>query len=56
MVTRTGTSFEDRVGRVLIDSEFITQDQLDQAGQASEEQGKGLLDTLVDLGMVAREP
>ena len=55
MVARRGTSFEDRVGRVLIDSEFITQDQLDQAGQASEEQGKGLLDTLVDLGMVARE-
>ena len=55
MVTRTGTSFEERVGRVLLDSEFVTADQLEQARQASREQGTGLLDTLVSLEFVARE-
>ncbi len=51
----TTTSFEDRVGRVLLDAEFVTQEQLDEARKASQNQDKGLLDTLVDLGFVARE-
>ncbi len=50
-----GMYFEDRVGRVLMDAGFVTAEQLEQARQASREQGAGLLDTLVSLGMVARE-
>jgi type IV pilus assembly protein PilB len=55
MVTGGTTSFEERVGRVLLDAEFVTNDQLDQARQQSVTQGEGLLDTLVSLGIVARE-
>ncbi|MCH8088560.1 MAG: hypothetical protein IH955_00940, partial [Chloroflexi bacterium] len=55
MAARTGTSFEDRVGLVLQEGGFISAEQLEQAGQLSQESGKGLLDTLVDQGMVARE-
>ncbi|MCH8086297.1 MAG: Flp pilus assembly complex ATPase component TadA [Chloroflexi bacterium] len=55
MAARTGTSFEDRVGLVLQEGGFISAEQLGQAGQISQESGKGLLDTLVDQGMVARE-
>ncbi len=55
MVTGGTTSFEERVGRVLLDAEFVTNDQLDQARQQSVTQGEGLLDTLVSLGIVACE-
>mgnify|MGYP001177297169 CR=1 FL=1 len=55
MVTGGTTSFEERVGRVLLDAEFVTNDQLDQARQQSLTQGEDLLDTLVSLGIVARE-
>ena len=55
MVSTSGTSFEERVGRVLQESEFITADQLEQARETSREKGAGLLDTLVTLGIVARE-
>jgi len=39
MVSTSGTSFEERVGRVLQESEFITADQLEQAREASREKG-----------------
>ena len=55
MVTKSATSFEERVGRVLLDSEFLTDDQLEQAREASAKQGTGLQDTLVSMGFVARE-
>ena len=55
MVTGGTGSFEDRVGRVLLDAEFVTDEQLEQARQARRQDGEGLLDTLVSLGMVARE-
>ena len=55
MVARVGTSFEERVGRILLDAEFITAEQLEQAREASEEHAAGLLDTLVSMGTVARE-
>ena len=55
MVVRAGTSFEERVGRILLDAEFITAEQLEQAREASEEHAAGLLDTLVSMGTVARE-
>ena len=55
MVTKSATSFEERVGKILLDAEFITAEQLDQARQASASQASGLLDTLVGLGIVARE-
>ena len=34
MVTRGGRSFEERVGQVLLDSEFLTTEQLEDAKQA----------------------
>ena len=55
MVARGGTSFEERVGSVLMDAGFLTSDQLDNARQVSTEKGAGLLDTLMSLGVVARE-
>ena len=55
MVATSATSFEERVGRVLLDAEFITSDQLDEAREKSNESGDGLLDTLVTIGTVARE-
>jgi hypothetical protein len=55
MVTAGATTFEERVGKILLDAEFITAEQLDQAREKSAAQGAGLLDTLVDLGTVARE-
>ena len=55
MVVRAGTSFEERVGRILLDAEFITAEQLEQAREATEEHAAGLLDTLVSMGTVARE-
>ena len=55
MVTKTGTSFEDRVGQVLLDAEFITNEQLEQTQEATRENGESLLDNLVSMGFVARE-
>ena len=55
MVTRTPATFEQRVGQALLEAGFVSKEQLEQAGQASEEQGTALLDTLLSLGMVARE-
>ena len=55
MVVSGGTTFEDRVGQVLLESGFVTAEQIQQAKQASQEQGAGLLDTLMALGIVARE-
>jgi type II secretory ATPase GspE/PulE/Tfp pilus assembly ATPase PilB-like protein len=55
MVSESGTSFEERVGRVLQDAGFISADQLEQARDTSLEQGTGLFDTLVSLEIVARE-
>ena len=55
MVSKAGTSFEERVGRVLLDAEFITVEQFEEAKQVAREKGTGLLDVLVSLGMVARE-
>ena len=55
MVARGGASFEDRVGRVLLDAEFVTAEQLQEAQETSQKQGTRLLDSLVTLGFVARE-
>ena len=55
MVAQTGTPFEERVGRILLDAEFLSEEQLEEARQASREQGEALLDTLVSKGFVARE-
>ena len=55
MVSKAGTSFEERVGRVLLDAEFITVEQFEEAKQVAREKGTGLLDSLVSQGMVARE-
>ena len=55
MVTGGGTSFEERVGSVLLDAGFLTAEQLDHARGVNDEQGGGLLDTLMSLGIVARE-
>jgi len=55
MVNRTAPSFEDRVGQVLLEGGFITDQQLAQARQVSSEDGTGLLDSLVSHGMLAQE-
>ena len=55
MVGRGAASFEDRVGQVLLEAGFVASEQLDRAKEASEEQGAPLLDTLISLGIVARE-
>jgi type II secretory ATPase GspE/PulE/Tfp pilus assembly ATPase PilB-like protein len=55
MVSSGATSFEERVGRVLLDAEFVTDEQLAKAREQGREGGEGLLDTLVSLGIVARE-
>ena len=55
MVNRTAPSFEDRVGQVLLEGGFITDQQLEQAKLASGDTGTGLLDTLVSSGMLAQE-
>ncbi len=52
MVSSGATSFEERVGRVLLDAKFVNDEQL---SNAREHGGEGLLDTLVSLGIVARE-
>ena len=55
MVNRTAPSFEDRVGQVLLEGGFITDQQLAQARQTSGDTGTGLLDTLVSSGILAQE-
>ena len=55
MVTGGTGSFEERVGRVLLDAEFVTEEQLERGRQESQKSGDGLLDTLVSLEIVARE-
>ena len=55
MVSRTAQTFEGRVGQVLLEGGFVTSQQLEQAQEASSQNGLGLLDTLVSSGMVAQE-
>ena len=55
MVSRTAPTFEDRVGQVLLEGGFITDQQLAQARDVSAADGSGLLDTLVSHGMLAQE-
>jgi type IV pilus assembly protein PilB len=55
LTSRTGTSFEERVGQVLVEAGFITDDQLGQARVYGDEKGGSLLDNLMTLGIVARE-
>jgi type IV pilus assembly protein PilB len=55
MVSRTAISFEERVGQVLREGGFITEQQLTQARDASRPSGAGLLDSLVSSGMLAQE-
>ena len=55
MVSRTTPTFEDRVGQVLLDGGFITDQQLAQARDVSAADGSGLLESLVSHGMLAQE-
>ena len=55
MVSQTTPSFEDRVGQVLLEAGFITQEQLDGARTASEAESSSLLDAMVANSMVALE-
>ena len=55
MVSRTAPSFEGRVGQVLVEGGFITEQQLAEAREVSGADGSGLLDTLVSHGMLAQE-
>ena len=55
MVRRSGASFEERVGRILMDAGDVTQEQLKKARQAADDSNSSLLDTLVNLGMAPRD-
>ena len=55
MVSRTGTSFEERVGQVLVEGGFVTAEQIQDGRDKAQGKGEGLLDTLVALGVVSRE-
>ena len=55
MVSRTTPSFEERVGQVLLEGGFITQEQLDDARTVSEKESSSLLDAMVSHGMLAQE-
>ena len=55
MVSSTASSFEARVGQVLVEGGFITEQQLAQARDVNSADGSGLLDTLVSHGMLAQE-
>ena len=45
----------ERVGQVLLESGFITAPQLEQARQINDEEGTGLLDSMVSHGMLSQE-
>ncbi len=55
MVTRTTTTFEERVGQVLVEGGFVTKDQLQKGREKAQQKGTPLLDTLVADGIVSRE-
>ncbi|PKB71938.1 MAG: hypothetical protein BZY87_02935 [SAR202 cluster bacterium Io17-Chloro-G6] len=55
MVSRTTPTFEERVGQVLLEGGFITQEELNSARMAGELEPTGLLDVLVSHGMVDQE-
>lgn len=55
MVTSGATSFDERLGRVLVESGFITASQLEQARDLSQERGLSLLETAITQGFVTRE-
>ena len=46
MVSRTGTSFEERVGQVLVEGGSVTAEQIQDGRDKAQEKGEGLLDTL----------
>ena len=48
-------SFEEGIGRALLDWGFVTDQQLEQAQQFRHGKNVGLLDTLMSLGFVSKE-
>ncbi|MBI2964700.1 MAG: type II/IV secretion system protein [Chloroflexi bacterium] len=55
MVTSGATSFDERLGRVLVEGGFVTPQQLDKARQLSQQSGVRILDALINQGFVSRE-
>lgn len=55
MASGSTLPFEERIGQVLRERGFITEQQLSQARDASQASGAGLLDTLVSLQMLAQD-
>ena len=55
MVSSGVSSFEERVGQVLAEAGFLTEEQLKSASDKGHETGTGLLETLLSEGVVARE-
>ncbi|MBI4306558.1 MAG: Flp pilus assembly complex ATPase component TadA [Chloroflexi bacterium] len=55
MVTTGATSFDERLGRVLVEGGFVTPQQLDKARQIGRETGVRILDALINQGFVSRE-
>jgi type IV pilus assembly protein PilB len=55
MTSKTTSSFDDRIGRNLVEAGFITPDQLESARDTGEQTGVGLIETLVLDGLVSRD-
>ena len=55
MTSKATSSFDDRIGRNLVEAGFITPDQLESARESGEQTGVGLIETLVLDGLVSRD-
>jgi type IV pilus assembly protein PilB len=55
MVTTSVTTFDERLGRVLVEGGFVTPQQLDKARQQAQQSGVRILDSLINQGFVSRE-
>lgn len=55
MVTQGATSFDERLGRVLVEGGFVTPQQLDKARELGKSSGVRILDALINQGFVSRE-
>ena len=54
--SKSMSSFDDRIGRNLVDAGFITDDQLESARETGQETGVGLIETLVLDGLAHGAP
>jgi len=55
MVSRKPTTFQDRLGQALVEGGFITAEQLSQAHQIANTEGRRLTDVLQEQNLMSRE-